>query len=71
MTKAMLLEIINQVPPHKMQTLCDFARYLAFSSPNNNHDVPQNEIKPKLTGFESETEMLDYINDVGKAVYAS
>jgi len=66
MTEAMLMEVVKRLPPNKVQEVYDFARFLA---------EPQAAPKPstdngRIAGFESEGEMIDYINDIGKLVYA-
>jgi hypothetical protein len=60
MTETALLNMIKKVPRAKQQELYDFARFLA-----DNYSAPQHGIAP----FESEDEVLDFINDVGKAIY--
>jgi hypothetical protein len=64
MSDAMLLEIIRRLPPEKAQEIYDFASFL-------DQTYPAAATPNKLEGFGSEDEMLDYINDIGRKVYAS
>jgi hypothetical protein len=66
MTDATLLEIVRQLPPDKVQELYDFACFLAQSCPDSESLSHSGVIE----GFVSEDEMIDYINDIGKLVYA-
>ena len=63
MTEAALLEMARQVPQHKRQELYDFARFLV----KKYADEPGGD---RIAAFESENEMLDFINDVGPRIYA-
>jgi hypothetical protein len=63
MTEAALLKIIHEVPSSKRQELYDFARFLA----NNYSGMDGRE---RIAAFESENEMIDFIDDIGKHVYA-
>jgi hypothetical protein len=67
MTDSALLELVKRLPPTKAQELYDFARFLAQSCPA----TEASNSTEKLEGFNSEDEMIDYINDVGRLVYAS
>jgi hypothetical protein len=63
MTETALLDIVKRVPTAKRQELYDFARFLIDDhSRSRSHD--------RIAAFESEDEMIDFINDVGKAIYA-
>jgi hypothetical protein len=66
MTDAALLELVKRLPPTKAQELYDFARFLAQSCPAAEVSYSTD----KLEGFNSEDEMVDYINDVGRLIYA-
>jgi hypothetical protein len=66
MTDAALLEIVRRLPPGKAQELYDFARFLAQSCP----DPETPSTAETIEGFASEDEMINYINDIGKLVYA-
>jgi len=63
MTEMALLDIARQVPLNKRQELYDFACFLVEKYVNS-HD------EKRIAAFESEDEMIDFINDVGKQVYA-
>jgi hypothetical protein len=63
MTEIALLNIIKKVPPSKTQELYDFARFLV-----DNYSTAQQE--NRIAAFESEDEMIDFINDVGRTIYA-
>jgi hypothetical protein len=63
MTEMALLDMARQIPQSKQQELYDFARFLVEQYANN----PKKE---RIAAFESEEEMIDFINDVGKQVYA-
>jgi hypothetical protein len=63
MTEAALLEMVRKVLLSRRQELYDFARFLV----DTYGDVKSDE---KIGAFESEDEMLDFINDIGGAVYA-
>ena len=63
MTEIALLDIARQIPQSKRHELYNFARFLAEQYAN----IPKDE---HITAFESENEMIDFINDVGKVVYA-
>jgi hypothetical protein len=62
MTEATLLKIIHEIPASKRQELYDFTRFLAdnYSSADG---------RERIAAFESENEMIDFINDIGKSVY--
>jgi hypothetical protein len=66
MTDAALLDIVKRLPPDKAQELYDFALFLAQSVAAGDGAVATD----KIAAFESETEMVDYINDVGRYAYA-
>ena len=63
MTETILLEMARQVPQSKRQELYDFAYFLVTK-------YASEQDEERISGFESENEMLDFINDVGKSVYA-
>ena len=63
MTETVLLDMARQVPQSKRQELYDFA-YFLVTKYSNIHD------EERIAPFESENEMLDFINDVGRLVYA-
>jgi len=63
MTEMALLDMARQVPQYKRQELYDFARFLV----EKYVDARGEE---RIAAFESEDEMIDFINDVGKQVYA-
>jgi hypothetical protein len=63
MTEAALLNMIDKVPPSKRQELYDFARFLVDNYATA-HD------RERIESFESENEMVDFINDIGTTVYA-
>jgi len=63
MTETILLDMARQVPQSKRQELYDFAYFLVTKYAN----VQEEE---RISAFESENEMIDFINDVGKLVYA-
>ena len=54
----------RQVPQHKRQELYDFARFLV----EKYTDMHGAE---RIAAFESEDEMIDFINDVGRQIYAN
>jgi len=64
MTEMALLDITRQLPQARRQELYNFARFLVEQYKNN----PNEE---RIAAFESENEMIDFINDVGKQVYAN
>ncbi|MCL2602546.1 MAG: DUF2281 domain-containing protein [Treponema sp.] len=63
MTEAVLLEMARSLPQDKRQELYDFAHFLVKKYADE-HDGK------RIAAFESEDEMLDFINDVGRQVYA-
>jgi hypothetical protein len=63
MTEARLLKIIREIPASKRQELYDFARFLS-----NRYSGADG--RERIAAFESENEMIDFINDIGKSVYA-
>ena len=63
MTETTLLDMARQVPQYKQQELYDFACFLV----EKYADARSGE---RIAAFESEDEMIDFINDVGKQVYA-
>ena len=63
MTETALLEMARQIPQNKRQELFDFACFLVEKYAN----VPGTE---RIAAFETENEMIDFINDIGKHVYA-
>ncbi|MDR0501207.1 MAG: DUF2281 domain-containing protein [Coriobacteriales bacterium] len=64
MSDAALLEIIRRLPPEKAQEIYDFATFLYNAY---RVELPESE---KIDGFASEDEMISYINDIGRIVYA-
>jgi len=63
MTEMVLLDMARQVPQYKRQELYDFARFLVEKYVDTHGEN-------RIAAFESEDEMIDFINDVGKQVYA-
>jgi hypothetical protein len=63
MTEMALLEIARQIPQHKRQELYDFAYFLVEKYANAYS-------RERIAAFESEDEMIDFINDIGKQVCA-
>ncbi|MDR1785915.1 MAG: DUF2281 domain-containing protein [Spirochaetaceae bacterium] len=63
MTETALLNMARQIPQTKRQELYDFAYFLVEKYANA-------QSKKRIAAFESEDEMVDFINDVGKQVYA-
>ena len=66
MTEAQLLEIVKRLPPNKAQEVYDFALFLDETSRGANQKAQDH----LLEGFVSEDEMISYINDVGRLVFA-
>jgi hypothetical protein len=62
MTETALLDVARQIPQSKRQELYDFAYFLFEKYAK----VPNRE---RIAAFESEDEMIDFINDIGKQVY--
>jgi hypothetical protein len=63
MTEMALLDMARQIPQSKRQELYNFARFLVEQYTNT-------PTKDRIAAFESEDEMIDFINDVGRQVYA-
>ncbi|MDR0494672.1 MAG: DUF2281 domain-containing protein [Treponema sp.] len=63
MTEMALLDMVRQIPQSRRQELFDFARFLVEQYAS----TPQKE---RIAAFESEDEMIDFINDVGRQIYA-
>jgi hypothetical protein len=63
MTEMALLDMVRKIPQHKRQELYDFAHFLVEKYTNTHSEE-------RITAFESEDEMIDFINDIGKQVYA-
>jgi hypothetical protein len=63
MTEMTLLDMARQVPQYKRQELYDFACFLV----EKYADMHSGE---RIAAFESEDEMIDFINDVGSQIYA-
>ena len=63
MTETALLDIVRQVPQSRRQELYNFANFLVEKKANINNEE-------RIAAFESEDEMVDFINDIGKQVYA-
>jgi len=63
MTEMALLDMARQVPQSKQQELYDFASFLVEKYADTRNEE-------RISAFESEDEMIDFINDVGKQVYA-
>ena len=61
MTETALLEMARQIPQNKRQELYDFACFLVEKYAHNTE---------RIAAFESEDEMIDFIDDVGRQVYA-
>ena len=57
------MDIVRHIPQHKRQELYDFAHFLAEKYTN----VQSEE---RIAAFETEDEMIDFINDIGSQVYA-
>jgi len=66
MTESMLLEIIRKLPPKRVQEVYDFASFLAQKA-----DEDFSGRSDRIEGFSSESEMIDFINDIGTTVYAN
>jgi len=64
MTEMALLDMARKVPQYKRQELYDFARFLVEKYVDTRDEE-------RIAAFESEDEMIDFINDVGKHVYAN
>jgi hypothetical protein len=65
MTEMALLDMVRHIPENKRQELYDFAHFLAEKYKYTN--VQSGE---RIAAFESEDEMIDFINDIGRQVYA-
>jgi hypothetical protein len=63
MTEMTLLDMARQVPQYKRQELYDFARFLVEKYANEYSTE-------RIAAFESENEMIDFINNVGSKYYA-
>jgi hypothetical protein len=63
MTEIALLDMVRQIPQHKRQELYDFAHFLVEKYANTRREEC-------IAAFESEDEMIDFINDIGRQVYA-
>jgi hypothetical protein len=63
MTEMALLDIARQIPQSKRQELYDFANFLMEKYANVHTE-------DRIEAFESENEMIEFINDIGKHVYA-
>jgi hypothetical protein len=63
MTETTLLDMARQVPQSKRQELYDFARFLVEKYADESG-------VERIEAFETEDEMIDFINDVGKHAYA-
>ena len=63
MTEMALLDMVRKIPQSKRQELYDFA-YFLVEKYSNIHS------KERIAAFESEDEMIDFINDIGKQIYA-
>jgi len=61
MTETALLDMARQIPQSRRQELYDFARFLVEQYANTSQ-------KERIAAFESEDEMIDFINNVGKQV---
>ena len=62
MTEMALLDMARKVPQYKCQELYDFAYFLVEKYANVDN-------KKRIAAFESENEMIDFINDIGRQVY--
>ena len=58
-----LLDLARQIPQSRRQELYDFASFLVEKYANEHSDE-------RIAAFESEDEMLDFINDIGRKIYA-
>ena len=63
MTEMALLDIARQIPQSRQQELYNFARFLAEQYANTTNEE-------RIAAFESENEMIDFINDIGRQAYA-
>jgi hypothetical protein len=63
MTETALLDMVRQVPQYKRQELYDFAYFLVEKYADEHSEN-------RIAAFESENEMIDFINDVGRQIYA-
>ena len=63
MTEITLLNMVRQIPQYKRQELYDFAQFLV----EKYTDAHRGE---RIAAFESEDEMIDFINETGRQVYA-
>jgi hypothetical protein len=63
MTETALLDMARQIPQSRRQELYNFARFLVEQYANTSKEE-------RIAAFESEDEMIDFINDVGRQVYA-
>jgi len=66
MTEDKLLEVVKRLPPNKAQEVYDFALFLDVSNRKSSQVSPNT----RLESFVSEDEMIDYIKDVGRLIYA-
>ena len=63
MTETALLDAVRKIPQTKQQELYDFVYFLV-------EKYATSHAKEHIAAFESEDEMIDFINDIGKQVYA-
>ena len=63
MTDTALLDIVRKIPQFKKQELYDFANFLV-------EKYADSCTKERIAAFESEDEMIDFINDIGRQAYA-
>jgi len=64
MPEMALLDKARQLPQARWQELYDFACFLVEKYANV--PIPREE---RIAAFESEDEMIDFINDIGRQVY--
>jgi hypothetical protein len=63
MTEMALLDMARKIPQSRRQELYNYARFLV----EQYADVSDEE---RIAAFATENEMIDFINDVGRQVYA-
>ena len=60
MTETALLDMVRQIPPYKQEELYDFARFLVER---------HGQSAERIAAFESEEEMLEFIDDTGRCAF--
>jgi len=63
MIETALLDAVRMIPRAKQQELYDFAYFLV-------EKYATTHAKERIAAFESEDEMIDFINGIGRQVYA-